>query len=118
MSQDQSSAAPPSNAIAPKSVWVECGDDPGFLVNCDKSPSLLPTSANKEAEEEKDTTATALVCFPTQHLTRGDYQGIYSKHQPWCCGSPDNFLNTLPHGIYCSFAGINAGNAFCLVGIK
>ncbi|XP_026199766.1 RILP-like protein 1 [Anabas testudineus] len=54
-------AAVPSNSIKPNSVWVECGKDPGFLASCDKSPSLLPTSMNRENNEveddrEKDTT--------------------------------------------------------------
>ncbi|XP_029018139.1 RILP-like protein 1 isoform X2 [Betta splendens] len=55
--EHQSSAAALSNSTKPKSVWVECGEDPGFLVNCDKSPSLYPTPLNKKGAEEKDTTA-------------------------------------------------------------
>uniref|UniRef100_A0A1A7WAP9 RILP-like protein 1 n=2 Tax=Iconisemion striatum TaxID=60296 RepID=A0A1A7WAP9_9TELE len=40
-----------SNSVKPKSVWVECRGDPGFVAKCfecDKSLSLLPKSANKE----------------------------------------------------------------------
>ncbi|XP_035514549.1 RILP-like protein 1 [Morone saxatilis] len=60
--------APSNSTIKPKSVWVECGDDPDFLANCfecDKSPSLLPRSLNEEKNEEdgdfdEDTTALFL----------------------------------------------------------
>uniref|UniRef100_A0A1A8VAT7 RILP-like protein 1 n=1 Tax=Nothobranchius furzeri TaxID=105023 RepID=A0A1A8VAT7_NOTFU len=40
-----------SNSAKPKSVWVECRGDPGFVakcLECDKSLSLLPKSANKD----------------------------------------------------------------------
>ncbi|XP_019956385.1 RILP-like protein 1 [Paralichthys olivaceus] len=61
-----SEAAPP-NIIKPKSVWVECGGDPGFMANCfehDKSPSILRRSSNRENNEEEgdeDEEATALL---------------------------------------------------------
>lgn len=47
---------PPSNSIRPKSVWVECAGDPGFLANCfepDKSPSSPSRSTNRENNEEE-----------------------------------------------------------------
>ncbi|KAK9522806.1 hypothetical protein VZT92_019251 [Zoarces viviparus] len=58
----------PSNSIKPNSVWVECGEDPGFLANCfehDKSPSLPPSSSKRENNEEEgdrdeDTTTSLL----------------------------------------------------------
>lgn len=45
-----------SNPIKPKSVWMECEGDPGFVakcLECDKSLSILPKSANREKNEEK-----------------------------------------------------------------
>ncbi|XP_037338344.2 RILP-like protein 1 isoform X2 [Pungitius pungitius] len=56
----------PSNSIQARSVWVECGADPGFLANCferDESPSLLPRSSkrlNIEEEGDKDTKTSSL----------------------------------------------------------
>ncbi|XP_053180967.1 RILP-like protein 1 [Scomber japonicus] len=53
-------AAPPSNSIRPNSVWVECGGDPGFLVNCcepDKSASFSLRSTNREYNEEEGSQA-------------------------------------------------------------
>uniref|UniRef100_A0A146S4Y0 RILP-like protein 1 n=1 Tax=Fundulus heteroclitus TaxID=8078 RepID=A0A146S4Y0_FUNHE len=43
-----------SDSVKPRSVWVECGGDPGFVakcLECDKSLSLL-TSAKRNTEEE------------------------------------------------------------------
>ncbi|MEQ2305959.1 hypothetical protein AMECASPLE_003276 [Ameca splendens] len=42
-----------SDSFKPRSVWVECGGDPGFkakCLECDKSLSLLTTSANGKNE--------------------------------------------------------------------
>ncbi|MED6241503.1 hypothetical protein ATANTOWER_016858 [Ataeniobius toweri] len=42
-----------SDSFKPRSVWVECGGDPGFMakcLECDKSLSLLTTSANRKNE--------------------------------------------------------------------
>ncbi|XP_008416797.1 RILP-like protein 1 isoform X2 [Poecilia reticulata] len=39
-----------SDSVKPRSVWVECGGDPGFMakcLECDKSLSLLSTTANR-----------------------------------------------------------------------
>ncbi|CAB1439333.1 unnamed protein product [Pleuronectes platessa] len=50
-----SEAAPPTT-IKPKSVWVECGGDPGFMENCferDKSPSILQRSSIRRNHEEE-----------------------------------------------------------------
>lgn len=66
-----SAAAPPTIAIKPNSVWVECGGDPDFLANCfecDKSPSLLPETSNgetneKESDNDQDKTALFLVTY-------------------------------------------------------
>ncbi|XP_035021893.2 RILP-like protein 1 isoform X1 [Hippoglossus stenolepis] len=61
-----SEAAPPTT-IKPKSVWVECGGDPGFMANCferDKRPSILQRSSireNHEEEGDEDEEATALL---------------------------------------------------------
>nr|XP_020458022.1 RILP-like protein 1 [Monopterus albus] len=60
--QMMSSAAMSADSIKPNSVWMECGGDPGFLVNCDKSLSLLPGSSNREnivedGDENEDVTA-------------------------------------------------------------
>lgn len=61
------SAAALSKPFKPNSVWVECGEDPGFLANCfegDKSLSLLPGSANRDNNEEEgieDRDGTALL---------------------------------------------------------
>ncbi|XP_060927165.1 RILP-like protein 2 [Limanda limanda] len=61
-----SEAAPPT-PIKPKSVWVECGGDPGFMENCferDKRPSILQRSSireNHEEEADEDEEATALL---------------------------------------------------------
>ncbi|XP_045889850.1 RILP-like protein 1 [Micropterus dolomieu] len=60
-------AASPSNSIKPDSVWVECGGDSDFLANCfecDKSPSPLRSSSNRENYEEEgddDEDKTALL---------------------------------------------------------
>ncbi|KAF3695763.1 RILP-like protein 1 GAPDH's competitor of SIAH1 protein enhances life [Channa argus] len=56
--------AMPANGIKPNSVWVECGGDPSFMMNCDRSPSLLPTSAKKNDNEkkgDKDDNTTAML---------------------------------------------------------
>ncbi|XP_034451056.1 RILP-like protein 1 isoform X4 [Hippoglossus hippoglossus] len=61
-----SEAAPPTT-IKPKSVWVECGGDPGFMANCferDKRPSILQRSSireNHEEEGDEDEEATAFL---------------------------------------------------------
>ncbi|XP_054904862.1 RILP-like protein 1 [Poeciliopsis prolifica] len=42
-----------SDSVEPRSVWVECGGDPGFIAKClesDKSLSLLSTTANGKNE--------------------------------------------------------------------
>ncbi|XP_047238083.1 RILP-like protein 1 isoform X3 [Girardinichthys multiradiatus] len=57
-----------SDSFKPRSVWVECGGDPGFMakcLECDKSLSLLTTSANRKNEggltEEENITSHLLV---------------------------------------------------------
>ncbi|XP_034727721.1 RILP-like protein 1 isoform X2 [Etheostoma cragini] len=54
----------------PNSVWVECGEEPGFLASYLKSPSLLPGSSKRENNEEEgdkdeDTSACLLVSAET-----------------------------------------------------
>ncbi|XP_040899197.1 RILP-like protein 1 [Toxotes jaculatrix] len=62
-----SSQVVPPKSIKPNSVWAECGGDAGFLANCfecDKSPSLLPRSSNREnnvEEGDKDEDTSALL---------------------------------------------------------
>ncbi|XP_033947709.1 RILP-like protein 1 isoform X2 [Pseudochaenichthys georgianus] len=46
-----------ADSLKPKSVWVECGGDPGFLANCferEKSPSVRRRSSKRENNEEED----------------------------------------------------------------
>ncbi|KAM4745685.1 RILP-like protein 1 [Anableps anableps] len=46
-----------SDSVKPRSVWVECGGDPGFMakcLECDKSLSLLATAANRKNEGDLD----------------------------------------------------------------
>ncbi|KAK2837225.1 hypothetical protein Q5P01_014437 [Channa striata] len=53
-----------SNGIKPNSVWAECGGDPGFMTNCDRSPSLLLASSkgnNNEEKGDEDDNTTAML---------------------------------------------------------
>ncbi|XP_017269172.1 RILP-like protein 1 [Kryptolebias marmoratus] len=53
----QSTATSLPDSVKPKSVWVECRGDPGFVAKCfecDRSLSLLTNSANKESEGNCD----------------------------------------------------------------
>ncbi|XP_010790932.1 RILP-like protein 1 isoform X2 [Notothenia coriiceps] len=69
-----------SNSLKPKSVWVECGGDPGFLANCfehEKSPSVLRRSSKRENnkeedDEEEETTALSLVSTDTKPKEESD----------------------------------------------
>ncbi|XP_014880858.1 RILP-like protein 1, partial [Poecilia latipinna] len=56
-----------SDSVKPRSVWVECGGDPGFMakcLECDKSLSLLSTTANRknvgDLTKEENTAAHVL----------------------------------------------------------
>ncbi|XP_008416796.1 RILP-like protein 1 isoform X1 [Poecilia reticulata] len=72
-----------SDSVKPRSVWVECGGDPGFMakcLECDKSLSLLSTTANRnnkgDLTREENAAAHVLVgaCFNKLHaVDRNDF---------------------------------------------
>lgn len=84
-----------ANSLKPKSVWVECGGDPGFLANCferEKSPSVLRRSSKRENnkeedDEEEETTALSLVTLvllsPVHRpvIAETHDKTVYNKHK-------------------------------------
>lgn len=66
-----------SDSIKPKSVWLECGGDPGFMakcLECDKSISLLTTGKNRSNERDlhKDETMAAHLLTQSAHTDSED----------------------------------------------